>query len=126
MPMEFGLELMSIISSDLPYAEWEFVDDVIDEIDGIGLCMFYIDFECADTSGIIDGRILEAAYLLALLPDESQKFNIHLNVMARNLFVVTLGVDLAKARSARQAVHAVALEDAIYCGIGYFDVVIAR
>jgi len=43
MPMEFCLELMSIIRSDFLYPEWEPFYDVINEVDCICLSMFFID-----------------------------------------------------------------------------------
>jgi hypothetical protein len=39
MPVGFGLELMAIVGSDFANAEREFVDDIIDEVDGTGLVM---------------------------------------------------------------------------------------
>lgn len=41
VPMELGLELVAIVSSDFANAERELVDNVIDEVDRIGLCMFF-------------------------------------------------------------------------------------
>ena len=45
VPVEFGLELMAIVGSDFADAERELVDDVIDEVDGIGLVMALVDLE---------------------------------------------------------------------------------
>ncbi len=83
MPVELGLELMAVISPDLPYAEWEGSDHVVNEV---------------------DGRELEAPDLLASFPDECQKLDIHLDVMAWILFIVALGVHLADARSPWQPI----------------------
>ncbi len=52
-PMEFGLELMTVVSPDFIDAECKFVD-------GIGLGVF-LDIQCSDTSSIIDSCILKAA-----------------------------------------------------------------
>ena len=35
MPMEFGLELMTIIRAHLANAEWKLFDDMINEVDGV-------------------------------------------------------------------------------------------
>lgn len=37
VPVEFGLELMTISHADFADAEWELVDDVINEADRVGL-----------------------------------------------------------------------------------------
>jgi hypothetical protein len=46
--------------------------------------------------------------------------------MARNLLVVTLGVDFTHAGSARQSADTVAAQNAHNASVGDFDVVIAR
>ena len=110
MPMELGLELMTVISADFSYPEWELVDDVIDEADRVSLGMLLVDFECTNTRSVINSSILEAAYLLALLSEESQKLDVHLDMMTRDLFVVALGVNFTHPCSARQPVQAIAFE----------------
>ena len=72
--------------------------------------MFFIDLKRANAGGIVNGRILEAAYLLALLSDESQELDVHLDMVTRDLFVIAFCMDFAQARSARELVHPVALE----------------
>jgi hypothetical protein len=66
MPVELGLELMTIIGSDFSYPEWELVDDVIDKVLSVSLGMLLVDLERADAGGVINGGILEAAYFLFL------------------------------------------------------------
>lgn len=56
VPMELGLELVAIVGSDFSDTERELVDDVIDEVDHIGLCMFFIDFQGANAGRIINRR----------------------------------------------------------------------
>ena len=73
MPVELGLELVAVIGSNFTNAEWELVNDVIDKVDRVCLSMFFIDFECSNTSGVINGGILEAASLLTLFSNESQE-----------------------------------------------------
>src|SRR5580698_2904341 len=101
VPMEFGLELMAIIGPDFPDTERELGDDVIDEVDRIGLSVFVIDPERPDARCIVDGGILEAPDLLSLLAGEGEELDVHLDVMARDLLVVARGVDSTHARSAR-------------------------
>ena len=43
MPMELRVELMTIVGPYLPDAERELFYDVIDEVDRIGLGVFFID-----------------------------------------------------------------------------------
>ena len=39
MPMEFGLELMTVVGPHLANAEWKLFDDMINEVDGVCLSM---------------------------------------------------------------------------------------
>jgi hypothetical protein len=126
VPVELGLELMAVVGSDLFDLERELFDDVIDKVDRVGLSMLVIDLEGPDTRSIVDGGILEASYLLAALADEGEELDVHLDVMARNLLVVTLGVDFTHAGSARQSADTVAAQNARNASVGDFDVVIAR
>jgi len=43
--MEHGLELVAIVGSDFSDTERELVNNAIDEVDRIGLCIFFIDFQ---------------------------------------------------------------------------------
>jgi hypothetical protein len=63
--------------------------------------VFVVDLERPDAGCIINGSILETADFLAALAAKGEELDVHLDVMARNLLVVTLGVDFAQARSAR-------------------------
>ena len=101
MPVELGLELMAVVGPDLLDAERELFDDVIDEVDRVGLCVFVVDLERPDAGGIVDRGILEPADLLAALASEGEELDVHLDVMAWHLLVVTLGVEFAHACSAR-------------------------
>lgn len=49
----------------------------------------------------------KAANLLAVLSDEGEKLDVHLDVMAGHLLVKALGVHLADTRAFRQPVQAV-------------------
>ena len=100
VPLELGLELVAIVGSDFAYTEGELVHDVIDKVLSVGLCIF-TDLECPNAGSVINGSVLEATCLLALLSDKSQELDIHLDMVTRNLLVAALGVNLTKARSAR-------------------------
>ena len=60
IPVELSLEFVTVIGSDFLNSEWEFPDDVIDEVDRAGLRMFLINFERPDAGCIVNGAILEA------------------------------------------------------------------
>lgn len=118
MPMELGLELLAVISADLSDTERELFDDVIDEVDRVSLGMLLVDFECTNTRSVIKSSILEAAYFLALLSDESQKLDVHLDMVTRGLFVIAFGMDFAQACSAWKPVQAIAFEYPIDGSVG--------
>lgn len=126
VPVELGLELVAVVGSDLFDAERELFDDVIDEVDRVGLSMFVVDFERPDARRVIDSSILEPADLLAALADEGEELDVHLDVMAWHLLVITLGVNFAHAGSARQSANTVTAQNARYTSVGDFDVVISR
>lgn len=77
---------------------------MINEVDRVGLGMLVVDLGRANTSGVVNGGILEAAYFLVFPSNKSQELNIHLDMVTKDLFMVTFGVDFAKARSAREPV----------------------
>ncbi len=63
MPMELRLELMAIVGSDLADAERELFDDVIGEVDGVGLGVLFTDFWGSNARCVVNGRVLETAHL---------------------------------------------------------------
>lgn len=126
MPMEFGLELMTVVGPHLANAEWELFDDMINEVDGVCLSMLLVDLEGANSGCIVDRRILEPADLFAAFPYECQKLNVHLNVMPWHLLLIALGVQFAHSCASGQTVKAVTLKDTVDAGVGDFDAVIAR
>ena len=126
VPVELGLELVAVVGSDLFDAERELFDDVIDEVDRVGLSMFVVDFERPDARRVIDSSILEPADLLAALADEGEELDVHLDVMAWHLLVITLGVNFAHPRAARQPANAVTTQNARHACVGDFDAVISR
>ena len=52
MPVELGLELMAVVGPDLLDAERELFDDVIDEVDRVGLCVFVVDLALHASSAV--------------------------------------------------------------------------
>ena len=57
MPVELCLKLVTVIGSDFANAEGKLFDGMANQRNGTGLCVAFIDFECADASGIVDGGI---------------------------------------------------------------------
>ena len=55
IPVKLRLELMSVVSSDLLNAERKGCNDVIHEIDGIGLVVAFVDLLGTDSCRIISG-----------------------------------------------------------------------
>ena len=125
MPVKLRLEFMAVISPDLTNAKRELFDDVIDEINGIGLCVFLIDFQGTYACRIVDCRVLEAANLLAFFAFECREFNIHLDMMAGDLFLVSLRVNLPHSGAPRKTVQTMAAKNAGNGCVGHFYVVVA-
>ena len=117
MPMELGLKLMAIFGSNFTDTERKLFDDVVDEGNGVGLVVTPIDFEGPDTGSIINGSVLVTLDGFVVFALESQELNVNLNLMARNLLLVPDRMNFAKPGSARQAIGAIALEDAVNASI---------
>ena len=125
VPMEPGLEFVAIVGAHFPDPERKPGDDVVDEGNRVGLGMSVIDFERSDTGRIINGGVLVALDRLSVFIVEGQRLDVDLDLMARDLVLIPLGVDLADARPARKPVQAMPPENAIDPGIRDFDAVIA-
>lgn len=67
VPVELGLELMPVARPHFADTEWGALDDVIEEVDGIGLGVPAVDLEGPDTCGVIDGGVLIAFDRLSVL-----------------------------------------------------------
>ena len=67
MPVKPGLELMPVVGTDRFNSERKFFNHKINEIDRTVLCMPAVDFECSDTSTVINSRVLEALYSFSAL-----------------------------------------------------------
>jgi len=96
VPVELGLELVPIVRPYLSDAEWEALDDVINEGDGIGLGVPAVDLESPDAGSIIDCGILITLDRLAVFALERQELDIDLDLVTWNLLLVSGRMDLAE------------------------------
>ena len=85
--MKLGLKLMAIVSSK--FAEGESFDDMVYEGNGAGLGVALIDSKSPDARFIVDGRVLAKLDRFAVFVLECQKLNINLNLMTRNLLLIS-------------------------------------
>ena len=58
MPLEFGLELVAIVSSNFANAERKLLNDMINEVDRVCLCVFVIDLQSPDARCVVDCCVL--------------------------------------------------------------------
>ena len=91
--MKLGLKLMASVCSDRMYAEREFLNHIINKLNGIVLTVTRIDFQCPDPGGIVNRRVLKAPDSVALKIPQRDKLDIHLDMMTRNLFGITTSVN---------------------------------
>lgn len=70
VPVKFGLEFVTVVGANFPNPKRKFADDVIDEIDRIGLGMLVVNLERPDACCIVDRGILETSDLGAARPFE--------------------------------------------------------
>ena len=125
VPVELGLELVPIVRPHLPDTEREALEDIVDEQNGIRLGVPVVDLEGPHARGVVDGGILIAFDRLPVFPTENQELDVNLDLVARNLLLVTGRVNLSEPRTPRQSVQAIALEDTGYAGSGDLDVMVA-
>ena len=87
--------------------------------------MLGIDSQCSDAGCIIDCSVLVTLQLMAAFIDKSQKLNVNLDVMTRDLFLVAFeGGYGALVTILRQPIHAMTLEHIVNTLARYFDLVI--
>ncbi len=124
--MKFGLELVSVVSSDGVQSEREFLDHVVNEPDGVFPRVSGINLQRSDASCVVDGCVLVALQPATTFVFESQKLNINLDVMAWNLFLIPLVGGYGSFTTVlRKPIQAVSLEHIVDPLSGYFDLVIA-
>lgn len=126
MPVELGLELVAVIRPNFSNAKRKLFDDVVNEVDRICLCVLFIYFKRSNTRCIIDCSILKPAHFLTAFSFESQKLNVHFNMMPWHLFLIAFGVQFPHSCASGQTVETVALEDTVNSCIRDFDAMIAR
>lgn len=95
MPVELGLKLVAIVGPDGMDPEGEFLDHMINKLDCCLLIMVLIDLPSPYANGIVYGRILEALDPLPTRGFECQEFDIHLDMMTRNLFLIAVSLNSA-------------------------------
>lgn len=91
MPIEFGLEFMTVIGSQSMYPKRELLDRVIDE----AYCFFACGshrFSYSHAGGIVNGGILETLVFLAGDIEEFEEFHTYLDMMPRNLYLILMSL----------------------------------
>jgi hypothetical protein len=58
VPVELSLELVVVARPHLSDTESEALDDVVEEVDGVGLGVSAVDLEGPDTGDVVDGGVL--------------------------------------------------------------------
>ena len=101
VPMEFGLEFVTVIGSDLTNTEREFGDHCVNKVHCVGLCMTIIDLERSNAGRVINSSILIALYRLTVFSFKFQELDIDLYLMARNLFLIAPCMHFSKPRTTR-------------------------
>ena len=101
--MKVGLKFMAIFSSNFADAEGKSSDDMVYESNGVGLGVALIDFKSHDARCIVDGRVLVTLDRFVVFVLECQKLNNNLNLMTRNLLLISDGMDFAQPGSSRQS-----------------------
>jgi hypothetical protein len=126
VPVELILELVAVVRPHLVDTEWEALDDVVEEVDSVGLGVPAVDLESPDTGGVVDGGVLIALDRFSVFSSEDQELEVKLDLVAWHLLLVAGCVDLAEPCSPQQPVQAIALEDTGYAGSRELDVMVAR
>jgi hypothetical protein len=126
MPVELSLEIMAVVGSYLANAERELFDDVVNEVDRIGLGVLVVDLEGAYARCVVNSGVLKVAHRPAAFPFERQELNVNLDMVARNLLIAAFRVHFAHPGTSGEPVETIAPENAVNPGIRDFDVVVAR
>ena len=108
---------MAAVGADALNAEGELLDDVFDEVDGIGLVVTAVDFQSPDAGCIIDCGVLVALDHAATFALENEELDIDLDMMTRDLFLLSLGMNGPRSGFARKTAQVVAPQNAIDAGV---------
>ena len=65
MPMELGLQLVTVVSPDFSNADRKVLDDVVNAIDGVSLHVFIKDLERANPDRVISRNILKSTHFFS-------------------------------------------------------------
>ena len=125
MPVKERLELVAAIGADRLDPEWELLDHVIDEVDGVGLGVALVDLQCTNSRRIIDRRVLLAPNRTASFSLQGQELHVHLHVMPGHLLLVAVRVYSPPSDAVRESAHAMSPADPIDRRIGGLDAVVA-
>jgi hypothetical protein len=125
VPVKERLELVAAVRSYHLDPERKLFDDVVYEVDGVGLGVALVDLECPNACGIIDRRVLVAPHRTASFSLQSQELDIHLHVMSRDLLLVAVRVHCPPSNSVGESAHPVSPADPVDRRIGTLDVVVA-
>ena len=106
VPMELGLELMTVVRPDLLYTERKLLDDVVDKIDCVGLSVPLVDFQSPHARGVINRGVLVSLDLLPVFSFEYQELRI--NRRAHN-------ERLARAKAGRQTICRARSDEPLHC-----------
>ena len=99
VPVELGLELVAVVRPHLADTECEALDDVVEEIDGVGLGVPAVDLESPYARGVVDSGILIAFDRLRVFSWKDQELDVNLDLVTRHLLLVAGGVDLAQVKN---------------------------
>ncbi len=72
---------MASVCSDRMDAEREFLNHIINKLNGILLIVTWVDFHRPDPGGIINSRVLKTSDSVAIKVPQRNKFDINLYVM---------------------------------------------
>ena len=124
VPVELGLPYVPTIGSDRMDSGWKEIYDVIEEGNGVYLCMVRVDHQRAYPCRVIDSRVLIAAHSPAVSSPDLRYIDVHLHLVSRHGLGVAMRVQCPPVRLVWQLANAIPHLDAIYAGKRDLDVVL--
>lgn len=88
VPVESRLELVAIVRANRADPEREALDDVVGEVDRVGLVVLLVDLQRSDARRVVDCCVLEASYLGPARVNEVEELHVDLDVMPGDLLLV--------------------------------------
>jgi hypothetical protein len=92
-PIKLGLKLMASVCFDRMDTEREFLNHIINKLNGILLIVTRVDLHRPDPGGVINSRILKTSDSGAFKVPQRNKFYIYLDVMTWDFFGITSRVN---------------------------------